>query len=176
MTLPKMTYRDMPEHLPQRMVEYYHPSWDHGHQYHDILKASAEDMAIGLAEAVLTCNPERHEGHGSHHHNNEAQLAFDAAMEQIERGADEVAYQELREKVRQHEMWGGPVPKLVLYPHEDDPKDWDALVTDDKGVPTIYKAPPELVEDLLPNPTDKNAYKRNGAWRARRKRRAKRIT
>ena len=176
MSVKSMKYKDMPAHLPFRMVEYHDPSWSHTHQFEDIFEANAEDMAIGLAETVMSCSPDKHDGHGAFHTHKEAEIAFDAAMEQMDRNADETAYQTLREKIRQYEMWGGQVPKLVLYPQEDNPKEWNALLTDDKGNPTIYKAPSNLVEDLLPNPTDKTAYLKDGAWRSRRKRKPKRIT
>ena len=171
MALPKVKYEDLPEHLPFRMVEYQHPSWTHTPQFKDILEASAEEMAIGLAEAILECKPSKHNGHGATHSHDEAIDAFKAAQDQIESNADEKAYQDLRRKIRVYQKWGGQPPRMVLYPTEQNPKEWEVLVADEEGNPTIYKAPKSLVADVMVNPSDKNAYRKNGAWRARRKRR-----
>ena len=134
------------------MVQYKHINWQHGHQYYDVLESSTEDMALGLAEAVLSCQPENHNGHGQEHTDDEAKEAFRDAIEQMEGRYDELEYQELRRKIRVHERWGGKqAPAMVVMPDADNPKEGTVLLTDPEGKPTLYKARPEAMRDLFPD-------------------------
>ena len=130
-----------------------------------------EELAGELAEAVLSCNEDRHKGHGRGHTMDDAMKAYGAAIQQLlildfshEQG-------ELDRKIRVFKKWGGQVPSAVLMFDPDDRKQLNLLTTDQEGNPSIRKVTDKALIDMLPYPDEKNAVrdKEGVSWQRKRK-------
>jgi hypothetical protein len=137
--------------MPFRVVEYYPLHWGHGHQYYADDGETMEEIATNLANAVMDCNVDKHDGHGHGHSLKDAQDAFTAAQLQFIFEEDKTQWSELMVRIAHNKMWGGQAPALVLTPGED-PEKWLAIVKHPvTGEPTIYDARDDLG---LPDPRE----------------------
>ena len=141
-----------PEEIDQRYVSYWPRGWAHGHSYSGALDESMEDIAEGLAQSIMDCNPDKHNGHGSYHANGAAQDAYFEAISQLVNSEDKKAYKELRRNVRHFIKWSGPAPEVVFTPNKHDPDKWDAVVKHpETGDATLYETRSDLG---MPSPGD----------------------
>lgn len=140
-----------PDELPFRMVEYWPEDWPHGHNHFADLDESTEDIAEGLAQAILDCAEHKHGGRGRFHEHYHAEAAYLSAISQVLGNEDRKAYADLRRRVRDFVLWGGHAPELVLTPSQKDARMWDAIVKDPRtGLPTVYNT---HADDIgLPDP------------------------
>ena len=153
MDLPNMRIEDLPPELPFRVVEYYPPTWSHGHNHFAALDENPEDIADGLAQAVLDCSQDKHNGHGQHHSGSDAQAAYFEAIAQLLHNEDRKAYQELLTKIAHYRLWGVPPPELVLTPSSRNPAEWDAIVKHPvTGMPQFYKTRTNDID--MPDPRE----------------------
>jgi hypothetical protein len=141
-----------PEALPFRMAQFWHPEWNHGHNYFATTDENLESVAEGLAYAIHDCNEDRHKGHGSHHSEASANTAYFEAISQLLGNEDIKAYQDLRRDMRHYIKWGGHAPSVVFTPNKDNPDKWDAIVKNpETGSASIY---PTLQDLDMPSPSE----------------------
>lgn len=140
----KQWLAETPEEIPFRMVEFWPEGWSHGHNYFGALDESYEDIADGLAQAILDCNDSRHKGHGSTHGGGSAQDAYFSAISQILNGKDRESWAELRKNIRHYILWGDHAPAVVFTPNKDS-DEWDAIVKHpETGEATVYPVSQEI--------------------------------
>ena len=130
-----------------------------------------EDLAGELAEAVLNCNDDRHQGHGRKHTMDDAQKAYSAAVQQLIVTDFRYEQEELDRKIRVFKKWGGQVPAAALMFDPDDRKQLNLLTTDQEGNPSIRKVTDKSLIDMIPYPDEKNAVrdKEGVSWQRKRK-------
>lgn len=143
-------------------VEYW-PAVGPGGKWHGHMALAAdessvvmgiEDVAGALAEAVLRCHEDRHNGHGYQHKPDEAEKAYRSAVEQLLTKSNEefeAEHEELLRKIRLYKKWGGHPPAAVLLHTQDAPDELKVMVTDKNGDPWMYKANPAMAE-VMPSP------------------------
>lgn len=140
--------------IPFRMVEFYPDHFTHGHSYFCEDGESMEEAATALAEAVMMCSEDRHQGHGRTHSLQDAQDAFTAAQLQWVFKDDERQWNELQVKMAHYKKWGGQAPEVVVVPSADDPRKWQAIVKHPvTGEATIYETQPDWAKEL-PDPRE----------------------
>ena len=140
------------EEMPFRVVTYYPDHFSHGHQYYADDGETMEEIATGLATAVMECDPDKHQGHGRKHSMLDAQNAFTEAQTQFIFGIDQQEWAELHLQMAHNKKWGGQSPAFVLVPNRDDPTRWQAIVKHPvTGEPHIYDARDSLG---LPDPRE----------------------
>ena len=129
------------------------------------------ELAGELAEAVLNCNEDRHQGHGRKHTMDDAQKAYGAAVQQLFGIDFDAEQRELDRKIRVFNKWGGQVPAAALMFDPDDRKQLNLLTTDQEGNPSIRKVTDKTLIDMLPYPDEKNAVrdKEGVSWQRKRK-------
>jgi hypothetical protein len=117
-----------------------------------------EEAAELLADAIIACTEDKHNGHGQTHPPEEAEKAYLSGVHQLlTRDYDrEDALRELQ-KVREAKWYGprskgGPVPEFVLFPSHEDAREWMALLTAPDGTPHVFKANKNLLEGSIPPP------------------------
>jgi len=157
-------------------VEYQALGWHHVHGIvfdagERFTGEMIEDIAGELAEAVYLCSDARHDGHGQKHSHQEVQDAFKhGAKELLTKDSNIFAaeYQELLQKQRAYQRWGGTVPAAVLLPDSIDGREWNAIIPDKEGVPYIYKVNEKAlgIGQELPVPSAENARKGAYGWEA----------
>jgi hypothetical protein len=162
-------FEDMPLVLPFRWVEYWPEQWMHGHHLLAESGENYESIAEEFAESILSCSPDRHQGHGITHDRKDADAAYYEALEQLASDWDYRQWQEMRGEIARWQLWQGPVPAFVLTPDAENANLWEALVTHpETGVPTLYKA--QNVMDL-PDPRELGAKPDSMlGWKFRKKR------
>ena len=111
-----------------------------------------EELAGELAEAVLNCNDDRHQGHGRKHTMDDAQKAYSAAVQQLLITDFRNEQEELDRKIRIHKKWGGKVPAAVFMPDTVDDGKWNVMVPDDEGEPVMHRVRDGVLDDILPTP------------------------
>lgn len=116
-----------------------------------------EEACSLLAEKV----ERRHPGHGK--------LAYEAAREQLSTKDFNAEWALLQQQIREHKMWGGPPPTVVLLPDDIDGRTWYAGIKGPDGKPVFYKTRKKVVEDIIPPATDKTAWKGPYGWEVKRK-------
>lgn len=99
-----------------------------------------EDSANDLAEAILRCEPSRHNGHGQHHDTEHAQKAYSAAVRQLQERDYYREFVELKLKAYHFALWGGHPPEVVLQPNPEDPSEWLYFKKDSwTGIPEVRR-------------------------------------
>ena len=116
-----------------------------------------EELAGELAEAVLNCNDDRHQGHGRKHTMDDAQKAYSAAVQQLLITDFRHEQEELDRKIRVHKKWGGQVPAAVFMPDTVDGGKWNVMVPDDEGEPVMRRVRDGVLDDILPTPEQAGA-------------------
>ena len=119
-----------------------------------VLLTEIEEAAEELAEAVLRCNDMRHKGHGHSHSQQEADKAYYAAIDQLTTKVFYTEWHEMMRQIRIYKKWGGPPPAAVLMPSFDNPREWEAMIPDTEGNPYMYKMNKQVLEDIVPYPSD----------------------
>jgi hypothetical protein len=113
-----------------------------------------EELATELAELVEAYNP------------GKGQLAFDSAVMQLLTRDYDGEWEELNRKIRVHQLWGGQVPSAVLIPDMETGREWQLMLTDKNGLPTMYSVDQKKLDWASPPASDINAYQdENGQWR-----------
>ena len=148
-----------------------HVSYDadgHTHIYATGGVDTVEECAEGLADAVLICSDSRHDGHGIKHDTSEGEKAYKSAIDQMLTRDYWSEYIDLQRKIEHFEIWGGPVPAVVLQPSVDDVMQWQLAVTHpETGLPHFYdigdalKAPPPNLDKFVKGQL--GHYRRRGA-------------
>lgn len=137
----------------------------HTHAAFAGMEEGAESCALLLAEAVANCGEGQHVDqrghfHGVLHPHAEAENAFDHGMVSLFEKDTEGEWMELVRDIRAWNKWSGPVPKLVLIPDADNPKQWKALTTNPDGEPTLHDVKKGVLDDMMPPPEEgKTAYR-----------------
>jgi hypothetical protein len=128
---------------PKRWIEYTPAHGRRGYVVPDIgMSLETEEMCELLAEIV-----ERHEG------SEEANKAFLAGFDQLEKKDFAAEWLELQRKIYKYQRWGGPVPEAVFFPDEDNPKGpWKGIVPNEIGDPIGVSVRPGVFEDIIPAP------------------------
>jgi hypothetical protein len=150
-------------------VEYFHPSSNHGHLL--LLRAAHENIpmmeAIGniedaageFVELFERCDNERHKGRAHIHEPEEIKLAYEAAVFQLLTVDYAKEWAEIERKQRVFAKWGGQPPAAVLSPTIDDDKEWEILIPDNEGNPSIYRVHKGIMDDIMPSPRELGAQK-----------------
>jgi len=148
-------------------IEYWNPAEQHGHlllikgENEDIpmraLLVDIEEYADELAGMFLQCNEDRHGGRGHTHSTDVVRLAYEAAVFQLLTTDYEAEWSEIERRERIYKKWGGQVPGMVLQPSIDDPKQWEALITDKEGNPSLYKVKKGILDDIMKPPSEYGA-------------------
>lgn len=158
---------------PHTYVIWWPKSEPHGHLLYagdpsGSFEGNAEDIALELVEALERCSPQRHGGHGKAHSTTDLMDAFTTAIQQLQTTDYEKEWEELQTNIRLYEMWGGPVPRAVLFPDELNPREWNILVPDrETGMPRVYEVKNREIARTLPPPQPgKDARKGRFGWEA----------
>jgi hypothetical protein len=147
----------------------YETSDGHIHTFSDVPEASIEDMAEGLAFAVDSCSPDKHDGHGRKHSKEDVEAAYrDGVRFMLENPPASLVLAEIDRKIALHKRWGGHAPKIVITPNPDDPKAWMSVTTDNEGSPTLAPLARSFAKELRPV-TDQKAQEsikdpKTGFW------------
>lgn len=160
---------------PYAYIEHY--IGDHGHM---VPMGNAQagivlDMEEGctlLADAILACSPDKHNGHGQTHTQEDAERGFRAGLHQLLTRNFDQEWIDLQMKITAFKRWGGHPPKGVLMPSEDDKKKWSLLVTTQQGDPYMYDVKPSVgrdFSDIIPPPDDSNSVKAPLGWYTKRR-------
>lgn len=129
----------------------------------DSVEVAAQDAGEQLAEAILLCSRDRHDGHGRKHSQFDAEMAFKAAFHQL------VTKEFDRERAhtvwlrQMYDKWGGHIPAAVLVPDETDFEKWNMIVPDHRGDPEVRPLRKDAIE--IPPPTPDIAEKSEVGWR-----------
>lgn len=147
-------------------IEYWEPDEPHGHLLlikndDEILGMPAifgdiEGFADELAGLFLDCRNQSH-GKGIKHSHDTALRAYDAAIFQLRNTDYQEKWNEMLRKERAYRLWGGQVPKIVLQPQADNPKDWEALITDPEGNPSLHRLRKGILDDIMLPPQEYGA-------------------
>ena len=118
-----------------------------------------EDYANELAEAVLECNEDRHDGHGRKHSMNAAMQAHaKAAKELFSKSIDEFKAEitELDRKIHVYNKWGKKqVPEASLFFNQDGE---EILMTVGlNGQPVFQKLRKPVLHNFVPTPEQAGA-------------------
>lgn len=110
-----------------------------------------EEGAQLLADAVRTCNEDRHSGHGRRHSEEDAKQAYhDAVFQLLTRDYDE-EMRDLDRKIAWFDKWGWHAPAAVLFPDQDG--GWKLLMPDSHGDPVFYDLHGNPIgDDIMPPP------------------------
>jgi hypothetical protein len=135
--------------------------WEHGHKHIVILGdgeggyssiqdgGSIEEPAEELVEAISTCNPDRHEGHGLFHDPGQHEMAYRAAIEQLQTREFDREHAHQLWLQAMHKKWGGHIPAAVVMPIEDS---WKLMVPNSAGDPLLYDVQDHLINSIpMPN-------------------------
>ena len=131
-----------------------------------------EDYANELAEAVLICNEDRHDGHGRTHTMDDAMKAFAKASEELSSKSisefkAEIA--ELDRKIHVYKKWGKKqVPEAALFFNQDGEE--ILMTVGMNGDPVFQKPRKPVLRDLVPTPEQAGAQrdKYGMGWTAKR--------
>lgn len=153
---------------PYAYVEWEGPAHNHLVPMGDgqFILLDTEEAAEELADAVARCNPDRHNGHGQTHSEQDVEDAYKGAIHQIL--TKDFAHEEMvrQTQIAHHKLWGGPVPSAVMMPDELDPTEWKMLLTGGDGMPAVHSLPRKVVSEI-PTPDSSNSYKGPYGWEAR---------
>jgi hypothetical protein len=126
------------------------------------------EMADELREQVLICNEDRHNGHGISHTKEEADEAFKAAVQMLINHDYDREWVTLQKDIHDFKQWGGHKPKLVLFPDEHDPRDWNVLIPGDGLDAEVRRLTDKQLKEILPPPQHgRNAWKTQKGWRSK---------
>ena len=114
-----------------------------------LVMANIECYGEELAESVMTCNEDRHRGHGITHLYDHAQAAYGAAVNQLLTKDFQMEWRELQRKQRVYKLWGGHPPAIALQPKIDDAGAWEAIIPDKEGRPRVYEVRKNVLEDMM---------------------------
>ena len=131
-----------------------------------------EDYANELAEAVLRCGEDRHDGHGRKHTMDDAMKAFAKASEELSSKSisefkAEIA--ELDRKIHVYKKWGKKqVPEASLFFNQDGEE--ILMTVGMNGDPVFQKPRKPVLRDLIPTPEQAGAQrdKYGMGWTAKR--------
>lgn len=144
-------------------AEYMPEGSTHKHMVYDIGPLTGEEleeMVTDLADAILVCNEERHEGHGRPHSHDEAMKGARIALFQLQNMDYDADWAEYYRKEFLFRKWGKKqVPVAHIMPDPHDPKQWWVVMPDGQGNPIILPANPDVVKDWRPPEWGKNAYR-----------------
>ena len=138
---------------------------------HDILPEDMATVMAGiegygeeLAEDVMRCNEDRHEGHGITHTYEDAKAAYGSAVSQLITRDFQAEWAEIQRKQHVYERWGGQVPRVLFQPMIDNHAKWEMLVTDSEGTPYSFGVKKGVFDDWNPKElgAKPNGYGRNG--------------
>lgn len=132
-----------------------------------------EEAAEELAEAVRHCSQDKHDGKGYDHTDEEAEEAFRVACIQIAATDFEAVWAEAQRKIRVFQRWGGNPPAAMFMPDPTDPKKWNLMMPDRDGMPYFYVVKNKVLDDIIPPPNEKTAFrdKQGITWRTKKRHR-----
>ena len=110
-----------------------------------------EEFASELAEAVSNCSQDRHGGRGRTHSHQEIQDAFQGALDQLATRDYDAEWVAFEKAVRERKMWGGPVPKSIIF-YDADKRPLVAVKDEKTGLPIFYKPRKGVVEEMMTPP------------------------
>lgn len=158
---------DLPDIPPWIVLEVNVAGSPHAHQAFVDRTEGWEACMDLLYEAMLKCNEDRHDGHGRTHSHGDIIEAMKGATNQLDPHEQLLMWQELKQKIRRWQRWGGPVPEAVFMPDLHDPKQWQAVLVDPDGTPRMAKVRDGIFNDM-PTPTDKTAVRTPYGWQRKR--------
>jgi hypothetical protein len=128
-----------------------------------------EEGADDLAEAVMRCGEDRHDGHGRQHPSDAPEKAYRAAISQLmTKEYDREHWHEEWLKAM-HKKWGGHIPGAVFLPNEENPSEWSLMAPDEKGDPVFFEVPKGAVDDMMRPPDKSNSVKAEFGWQTKRR-------
>ena len=111
-----------------------------------------EEIASLLAERV------------ERNHPGKGREAFQSATMQILNKDFNGDWINLMNKMKRHEMWGGPVPAALILPNYDDPEEFDLVIPDKNGVPQRYGVREHSLQDVMEVRPGENAVRGKFSW------------
>lgn len=114
-----------------------------GHYIDIEYEAAAEEFA----ETVAHCSPDKHEGRGAKHSEQEIEIAYKEALRQLQETDYAAEWEEIQRLQRRYAKWGGAVPEAILMP-VGDPQDWKVMLVDKEGNPVLYNMREQIAKEM----------------------------